>query len=74
VKVRAAPARISAATDLAGEQLRRTVVAWTIVAKPGEHCVLWDQDERVGVDEPWGLDPARVTAIQDAVAAARGTK
>ena len=64
-----APAGVPAATDPPGEQLRRTVVAWTLVAKPGEHCVLWDLDNRVGVDDPWGLDPARVAAIQDAVAA-----
>jgi hypothetical protein len=38
-----------------------------MVAKPGEQCVLWDLDERVGVDRPWGLDPARVTAIQTAI-------
>jgi hypothetical protein len=69
-----APAILLAATDPAGEQLRRTVVAWTLVAKPGEQCVLWDLDKRVGVDEPWGLDPARVAAIQDAVVRARGAK
>jgi hypothetical protein len=69
-----APAGISA--DPIGEQLGRTVVAWTLVARPGEKCVLWDLDARVGVDEPWGVDPARVTAIQDAVAitSARGGK
>jgi hypothetical protein len=60
--------------DPIGEQLRRTVVAWTLVATPGERCVLWDLDTRLGVDEPWGIDPARVTAIEEAVAAARGTK
>jgi hypothetical protein len=59
-----------------GEQLRRTVVAWTLVANPGEQCVLWDLDKRVGVDEPWGLEPDRVAAIRDAVAVVhpRGTK
>ena len=62
------PAGLPAAGDPIGEQLRRTVVAWTFVAKPGEQCVLWDLDQRVGVDEPWGLDAALVTAIQDAVA------
>ena len=65
----ARPPVLPAAVDPIGEQLRRTVVAWTLVAKPGEHCVLWDLDKRVGVDDPWGLDPARVAAIQDAVAA-----
>jgi hypothetical protein len=50
--------------DPLGEQLRRTVIAWSMVAKPGEQCVLWDLDERVGVDEPWGIDLARVEAIE----------
>ena len=45
------------------QQLGRTVVAWTIVAGPGEQCVLWDLDERVGVDEPWGVSADRVAAI-----------
>jgi hypothetical protein len=69
-----APAGGSAAADPAGEQLRRTVVAWTLVATPDEECVLWDLDSRVGVDEPWGLDRAHVVAIQDAVTAVRSTK
>jgi hypothetical protein len=64
-----APAGLASGADPIGEQLRRTVVAWTLVAKPGEQCVLWDLDKQVGVDEPWGLDPGRVAAIQDAVAA-----
>jgi hypothetical protein len=69
-----APAGLSAPVDPVGEQLGRTVVAWTLVANPGEECVLWDLDTRVGVDEPWGLNRDRVAAIQDAVAATRGTK
>jgi hypothetical protein len=64
-----APADQASAADPIAEQLRRTVVAWTLVAKPGEQCVLWDLDKHVGVDEPWGLDPGRVAAILDAVAA-----
>jgi hypothetical protein len=59
-----APASVAAAADPIRDQLGRTVVAWTLVAKPGENCVLWDLDARVGVDEPWGIDPARVAAIQ----------
>ncbi|CAM4505873.1 hypothetical protein NONI108955_37755 [Nocardia ninae] len=47
-----------------GEQLGRTVVAWALVAEPGESCVLWDLDSRVGVEHPWGVDAARVTAIE----------
>src|SRR3954451_24784886 len=36
-------------------QLRGTVAAWSLVAGLGEPCVLWDLDERVGVDQPWGV-------------------
>ena len=50
------------------EQLRRTVIAWSMVATPNEQCVLWDLDRRVGVEPPWGLDPARVEAIEADVA------
>jgi hypothetical protein len=57
-----------AATDPVDEQLRRTVIAWSLVATPGEQCVLWDLDERVSVEQPWGVDPARVAAIQADVA------
>ncbi|WP_407664233.1 glycine-rich domain-containing protein [Mycolicibacterium psychrotolerans] len=63
-----APAGIAGANDPIGEQLRRTVVAWSMVAGPEEHCVLWDLDEQVGMDHPWGVDPERVAAIQAAVA------
>jgi hypothetical protein len=47
--------------------LRRTVIAWTLVARPGEQCVLWDLDTRVGVAEPWGIDAQRVAEITAAV-------
>ena len=50
--------------DSLDEQLRRTVIAWSMVATPDEQCVLWDLDRRVGVDHPWGLDLARVEAIE----------
>jgi hypothetical protein len=66
-----APANIAAATDPMDEQLRRTVIAWGLVAMPGEQCVLWDLDNRVGVDQPWGLDLARVLEIHAAVAKLR---
>ncbi|MFE7802184.1 hypothetical protein [Nocardia sp. NPDC057440] len=46
------------------EQLGRTVVAWSMVAAPGETCVLWDLDAKVGVDHPWGIDARRVAAIE----------
>ena len=59
-----APDGVPAATDPAHEQLRRTVIAWSMVAMPGEQCVLWDLDKHVGVDQPWGIDPERVAAIQ----------
>lgn len=59
--------------DSMGEQLRRTVIAWSLVAKPGEQCVLWDLDERVGVDDPWGIDADRVAAIEHALAGLDGS-
>ena len=62
----AAPAGCTA--DPMSEQLRRTVIAWELVAMPGETCVLWDLDNRVGVDEPWGLAPARVAETRAAIA------
>jgi len=62
-----APANIPAATDPMDEQLRRTVIAWELVAMPGEQCALWDLDNHVGVDHPWGVDLARVAEISAAV-------
>jgi hypothetical protein len=59
-----APDNAPAATDPMGEQLRRTVIAWSMVATPGERCVLWDLDEHVGVEDPWGIDSARVARIE----------
>lgn len=53
--------------DSTDEQLRRTVIAWSLVAMPGERCVLWDLDARVGVQQPWGVDAQRVAAIEAAV-------
>jgi hypothetical protein len=58
----------AATADPMHEQLRRTVIAWSMVAAPGEQCVLWDLDQHVGVDEPWGIDPARVASIEADVA------
>ncbi|MEV6137989.1 hypothetical protein AB0L63_18350 [Nocardia sp. NPDC051990] len=46
------------------EQLGRTVVAWSMVAKPAEKCVLWDLDSKVGVEHPWGIGAERVAAIE----------
>lgn len=63
-----APEGIGGAADPPGEQLRRTVLAWSLVAAPGEECVLWDLDFRVGVDEPWGVDRSRVAAVRGAAA------
>lgn len=57
-----------ATSEPVGEQLRRTVIAWQLVAQPGEQCVLWDLDRRVGVEEPWGIGAARVAEIQSALA------
>jgi hypothetical protein len=57
---------IAAVADPMEEQLRRTVIAWTLVAMPGEECVLWDLDTRVGVEKPWGLDLEWAAGIQAA--------
>ncbi len=65
----AAPGGVTAAHDCQDEQLRRTVIAWSLVAGPEEHCVLWDLDKKVGVEEPWGIAPDRVSSIQAAVTA-----
>lgn len=67
-----APAGSLAATEPMDEQLRRTVIAWQLVADPGEQCVLWDLDSRVGVAEPWGIADDRVQYIK-AAAARRGS-
>jgi hypothetical protein len=62
-----APAGSSAAAEPMNEQLRRTVIAWELVAQPDEQCVLWDLDRQVGVDEPWGMADERVAQIRSAV-------
>ena len=62
-----APAHIEAASDPMEEQLRRTIIAWSLVADAGEECVLWDLDKRVGVERPWGVDGARIAEIEAAV-------
>ncbi len=63
-----APGRSRATTDSASEQLRRTVIAWSMVAQPDERCVLWDLDATVGVDDAWGLPAERVEEITAAIA------
>ena len=60
----AAPEGLVPRSGSSADQLRKTVIAWTLAAMPGEQCVLWDLDERVGVDHPWGLDPAHAAAIE----------
>ncbi|GGL07011.1 hypothetical protein GCM10011588_21820 [Nocardia jinanensis] len=50
--------------DMAG-RLGRTVVAWSLVARPGEECVLWDLDSRLGLERPWGIPAERVAAIEE---------
>ncbi|WP_280271965.1 hypothetical protein [Nocardia wallacei] len=49
--------------------LGRTVVAWSMVAEPGERCVLWDLDSAVGVEHPWGVARERVEGIESALRA-----
>lgn len=48
------------------EQLTKTVIAWELVAGPGEECVLYDLDARVGSTPAWGIPAARVAAIRAA--------
>jgi hypothetical protein len=48
------PSGGGAAPGSLGDQLHRTSVAWSFVARPDEECVLWDLDVRVGVVHPWG--------------------
>ncbi|WP_372453213.1 hypothetical protein [Nocardia nova] len=48
-------------------QLGRTVVAWSLVADPGEDCVLWDLDVVVGVENPWGVSPERIAEVETAL-------
>ncbi|MFI2282888.1 hypothetical protein [Nocardia beijingensis] len=55
------------------EQLGRTVVAWSLMAAPGEECVLWDLDRRVGVEQPWGIDSDRVAAVETELARTRAS-
>jgi hypothetical protein len=52
-----------AAVDDPAAQLGRTVVAWSVVAHGDERCVLWDLDEQVGVEHPWGVPPQRVAQV-----------
>lgn len=63
-----------AATTSMNEQLRRTVIAWELVAEPGEQCVLWDLDRKVGVPAPWGIDHNRVEYIRAAAKIVRGKR
>jgi hypothetical protein len=64
-----APAEVAAASGGMADQLGRTVVAWSMVAQPGESCVLWDLDDHVGVDAPWGVPADRVAAVRAELAA-----
>jgi hypothetical protein len=63
-----APQNSAATADPMHEQLRRTVIAWSMVADAGEKCVLWGLDSQVGVAEPWGMDPARVAEVESELA------
>ncbi|MFI1919969.1 hypothetical protein [Nocardia sp. NPDC020380] len=53
--------------DPMADQLGRTVVAWSMVARPDEQCVLWNLDSAVGVDNPWGIPLERVETIETAL-------
>ena len=62
-----APPGAAAGDECMDEQLRRTVIAWSMVAEPGEQCVLWDLDSHLGLDEPWGVSAQRVADIEAAL-------
>lgn len=64
-----APEHLTARADPMPEQLRRTIVAWSMVRAPGEQCVLWDLDRKVGVKHPWGVHSDIVTAVENALPA-----
>ena len=68
-----APEGSDARAGSMADQLRRTVIAWSMVARPDEQCVLWDLDLHVGVDEPWGIELDRVAEIHAAVSRYDGT-
>ena len=50
--------------DSLDEQLRRTVIAWSMVAHPTSSVCCGTSTRRVGVEHPWGLDLARVEEIE----------
>ncbi|MFI7232927.1 hypothetical protein ACIBO5_57950 [Nonomuraea angiospora] len=42
---------------------RTTIVACSMVVRPGERSVLWVLDARVGMPELWGVPAERFAAI-----------
>lgn len=67
-----APDYLAAQVDPMSVQLRRTVIAWSMVRAPGERCVLWDLDRVVGVEHPWSVDPDVVSRIENFLVELRG--
>lgn len=59
-----APPGPRVAADTMHDQLRRTVIAWNLVAEPDEQCVLWDLDARIGLADAWGVDAGWVARIE----------
>src|SRR3954469_17452973 len=59
----------TAAASPVEEQLSRTVIAWSLAALAGAACVLRDLDARVGVEQPWGIAPGHVAAVEAHTAA-----
>jgi len=62
---------VGARPDPMEQQLDRTVIAWTKVARPGETCVLWNLDSIVGAEPAWGIPAARIAAIEGAIRSSR---
>lgn len=66
------PDAITSTIGGSADQLGRTIVAWSMVAQMGESAVLWDIDQHVGVEHPWGVPADRVTAVLAELAVRRG--
>ena len=59
-----APDNVPAATEPMHEQLRRTVIAWSMVAMPASSACSGISTITSVCEEPWGIDLDRVAAIE----------
>src|SRR5262245_40265246 len=63
-----APPGVAARSDPMADQLRRTVIAWTLVANPGRAMCPMGSRRTREVEQLWEIDRARVTEIESDVA------